>query len=223
MKAEEKSVTQQGQPMLKFERWMNFLEEGLTPRERAARKRFLKQIKKLFNRCIVKNCQAPLVDVHGRLRATNVVGKAVCRSCKKDHPRWYRWFRGKFTRTYFVNGNSLLKRRIDFDGVERFKVCGKIYDASGKPPSGLKELRWASRGEMLDGSEVPKGVRGPDLVVELDRPEVHEPTPINTGRNNVHVGRSGKHKPKRIHPWRKKLARERAKLNNELALRTEAT
>ena len=112
MKAEEKSVTQQGQPMLKFERWMNFLEEGLTPRERAARKRFLKQIKKLFNRCIVKNCQAPLVDVHGRLRATNVVGKAVCRSCKKDHPRWYRWFRGKFTRTYFVNGNLFREELI---------------------------------------------------------------------------------------------------------------
>ncbi len=228
MKDEEKSVTQPSQPMLKSERWMDFLVEGLERREHAARKRWKKQLSKLFNRCIVTKCQSLLVDKNGRLRATNVVGKAVCQSCRQNHKRWYKWFRGKDWRNYFTNGDYLLKTHVGFDGVLRLqKVCGKIYDASVKPARGLDTLRWSSRGEMLDGSPVPKGVRGPRKgdVDLLDRPVVSEPTPIITGWERgdvVHKSRSGKHKPKRIHPWRKKQARERAKLNNELFLRVEA-
>ena len=179
--------------MFKFERWMDFLAEDLKPKERAARKRWVKQIRKLCTRCIVKSCGALLLDKDRRLRATNQVVKAVCRSCRENHKPWYRWFRGKYARTYFTNGNYLLKREINFGGFECLNVCGKIYDASGKPPMVLAQMHWTS-GEMLDGSQVPEGVRGPNLVDLFDRPMVPEPTPTITGweRGDVeHRGRNG--------------------------------
>lgn len=148
---------------------MDFLAEDLEEKERASRKRWVRQLRKLYSRCVVKTCGAPLLDRNGRLRATNRVVGAVCRACRENHKRWFRWFSGKYSRTYFVIGNSLLKRRIDLDAVERFKFC-RLIDDTRRPPKGIQELRF-TRGEMKDGSPVPAGMKGPDLVDLLDRPE----------------------------------------------------
>jgi len=210
MNADEKSVTLLSPPTLKFERWMDFFAEDLTQRERAARKRWVKQMKKLLTRCIVKKCASPLLDKKGKLRATNRIVKSVCRSCREEHKKWYRWFAGRYSRTYFFHGASLLKRRVGFDGVERFTFCRKD-DPCPRDGAPQGTIRF-TRGEMLDGSPVPTGVRGPDLVVEFDRPEVKEPVPLITGWERgevVHKGRSGKHKAKRIRPWVKKMAKEK--------------
>jgi hypothetical protein len=164
---------------------MDFLVEGLTQAERASRKRWKKRLSKTYTRCIVEHCRASLINTCGHLRGTDDYVKAVCSDCIRTHRKWYRWFIGEGI--YFKDSDGFLyRRKVDFNGVEsldsqsvvgllRLPLTRREDVMHDFVPSSLKGTRAvvdaSATSKMLDGSPVPTGVRGPDLVVELERPE----------------------------------------------------
>jgi hypothetical protein len=89
MSTTSQPVTQTNSLIPTFERWMDWLVEGLSQAERAARKRWKKQVSKQFTRCQSKGCCEPLVSkrtlrgtLRLTLRGTDDIEKAICSDCK---------------------------------------------------------------------------------------------------------------------------------------------
>ena len=61
---------------------MDWFAEDLSPSERAARKRWKKQLSKVFLTCTMCGCNNQLTDTNGKLRGTDNAEKAICKVCK---------------------------------------------------------------------------------------------------------------------------------------------